>query len=258
MRVAIIGCGVMGNAFAEQFAKNGHSLVLCDRNPEKGTDLADKLDADYVEDPSVAAHQADVVLLAIKPKDLTQLAIKIGKLDNIIILSMLMGVSLETLKKHFPGSSNIRCMPNLALKHGESVIALVEDPNLPKEVIEKVDHLLEGLGLILWIEEAKIDPITALAGSGPAFVIAMVEAMVESGIVMGLRASEAQQLALETVRGALALIEGSEGHPGGVRWEICAPAGSTIAGMRAFEEAAVRAGIMNTFIAAYDRVRGKQ
>lgn len=256
MKVAIIGCGVMGSAFARQFAKHGHSLILCDHNHQRTATLAKELSAEVVEDPSAAAKRAEVVVLGIKPKDLKALATKIGQIDGPIFFSMIMGVSVAELRKYF-GKNVVRSMPNLALKHGASVIALVKDPLLPKEMMQKIDHLLEGLGLVFWTEEAKIDPITALAGSGPAFVIGMIEAMTESGIAMGLRADEAKKLSMETIRGALALIEQQEGHPGIVRWEICAPGGSTIAGMCAFEEAAVRAGIINTFIAAYDRVRGK-
>lgn len=258
MKVTVIGCGVMGSAFARQFASKGHLLRLCDRNVEKGTHLAIELSAEFIKNPADAAKDADVVLLGIKPKDFEELAGNLGKTGDQIILSMLMGVSLETLKEHFPKSLPIRCMPNLALKYGQSVIALVKDSSLKGGAVSKVETLLDGLGLVFWTDEDKIDPITALTGSGPAFVIGMIEAMVESGIAMGLRSSEAKELSLATIRSALALIENYEGHPGAIRWDISAPAGSTIAGMHAFEEEAVRAGIMNTFLAAYKRVKGEK
>ncbi len=80
--------------------------------------------------------------------------------------------------------------------------------------------------------------------------------MVESGIKMGLPAHEAKELALATVLGAVGMMQQTDNHPGAIRWQICAPGGSTIAGMHAFEEEGVRGGIMNTFLAAYKRVKG--
>jgi len=251
MKIAIIGVGVMGKAFAEAFAKAGHDVVLCDRNPEKGKALA-KI-ARFEENPKSAVASADIVLIAIKPKDLEKLAEKIQGLEGKTVLSILAGVSVSTLMGYFPGAQIVRSMPNLALTCSESVIALVEDKSLDAETTCQVEALLEGLGLVFWTEEKQIDGITALAGSGPAFIIAILEAMVESGILMGLKADDALKLALQTMRGTIALIEGHTGHPGELRWQVSAPAGTTIAGMKAFEENSVRSGLIETFLAAYNR-----
>ena len=251
MKIAIIGGGVMGGAFASAFANKGHDVVLCDRNPEKGKALS-KI-AEFVEDPKSAAMSADIVLLAIKPKDLEGLAEKLGDLKGKILLSILAGTGVSTLHKYFPGAQIVRSMPNLALTCNESVIALVEEKSLDVETKKRVQGLLEGLGLVFWTEEKQIDGITALAGSGPAFIIAILEAMVESGILMGLKADDALKLSLQTMRGTVALIEEHTGHPGELRWQVSAPSGTTIAGMKAFEENSVRSGLIETFLAAYNR-----
>lgn len=255
MRVAILGCGTMGSAFARQLSKKGHQLLLLDRNRERCAHLAEELGAECADDPK-AATKADLLLLAIKPKDLPALAKAIGPLDAQILLSILAGTSLEQLKAHFPGSQIVRGMPNLALTAGETVFALVEDPHLTVETREMTQHLLDGMGLIFWTGEEKIEAITALAGSGPAFVIAFIEAMTESGVLMGLKAEEALSLTLQTVIGAVALIEEhGEEHPAKIRWKISAPGGTTIEGMRAFEKAAVRSGVMDTLLATYEKAK---
>ena len=256
LRVAILGCGVMGSAFARQFTKSGHSLILSDRNAARLKALSEELDADMVHSVREAATSADIVVLAIKPKDLKELSHSIGKLEGQIILSILAGTSLSELKKLFPGCDVVRSMPNLALIVGEAVIALVKDPELPRDVIEKINHLLAHLGRVFWTGEEAIEPITALAGSGPAFIIAILEAIVESGVMMGIRADEALVLALQTMRGTIALLESQKGHhPGEVRWQIAAPGGTTIAGLKALEEANVRYGVMKTFLASYKRAK---
>jgi len=253
MKIAILGCGVMGSAFARQFAKKGYQLVLCDRNPEKAEVLAEEISGQHIPELPISAAKVDIVLLAVKPKELEELAKQVGSLHGKIILSVLAQTSVERLKKHFPKAQIVRCMPNLALSCGESVIALVDDKSLSFNVKRAVEEMLEGMGLIFWVEEEKIDAITALAGSGPAYIIAIVEAMVESGIAMGLRADEALQLSLQAMKGAVALIKEHAGHPGGIRWQISSPSGTTIAGMKVFEENGVRSGLIKTFLAAFQR-----
>ncbi|MBS0629075.1 MAG: pyrroline-5-carboxylate reductase [Verrucomicrobia bacterium] len=246
MRIAIIGCGVMGSAFARQFAKKGHELVLCDHFAQKGEALAKELRAKFQAAPINAVKGAEVVLLAIKPKDLGKIKVS---LKGKTVISILAGTTLETLKRRFAGAKIVRAMPNLALTQGEAVIALAG------EKIDEVDQLLKGMGLIFWTQEEKIDPITALAGSGPAFVIAIIEALTESGIELGLPAAEAQELVLQTIMGAVALVKAGKGHPGQIRWQISAPAGTTIAGLAAFEECGVRSGIRKTILATYKRAK---
>lgn len=248
MKIAIIGCGVMGSAFARHFAKKGHELVLCDHLVAKGEALAKELKAKFQAAPNEAVKGTEVVLLAIKPKDLGK--IKEG-LDGKIVISILAGTALEKLKEKFPKATIVRAMPNLAITCGEAVTALVGD--VSSEVRAQVDELLAGTGLIFWTQEEKIDPISALAGSGPAFVLAMIEAMIESGIEMGLPAAESQALVLQTILGAVALLKANPGHPGAIRWQISAPGGTTIAGQAAFEESGVRSGIRKTILATYHR-----
>lgn len=255
MKIAIIGCGVMGGAFARQFVQKGHDLVLCDHSSKKGEALVQEIGGTYVSDLKEAAKGADLVLLAIKPKDLESTAKEIGPLKGQILLSILSGATVDLLKEYFPGASVIRSMPNLALTCGESVIALVKDSSLPEGDKDQIDQLLEGLGLILWVEEEKINAITALAGSGPAFIFVIIEAMVESGIVLGLRADEALDLTLQTLIGAVALQKANLGHPGALRWQISSPGGTTIAGLKALEESGVRAGIMKTILATFQRTQ---
>lgn len=255
MKITILGCGVMGSAFARQFAKKGYSLTLYDRNAQKAEELADEVKGKFISELSDAVAEGDLVLLAIKPKDLEGLAEKYEGIHGKIILSILVGVSLATLKKHFPPSEVVRSVPNLAITYKESVIALVDDPQLSASSKAAISEVLEGLGLILWTEEEKIDAISALAGSGPAFIISILEAMVDSGIAMGLNWEEALKLSLQTIVGSVALVKNHSGYPGGLRWKICSPAGTTIAGIKVFEESAIRSGLIKTFLASYQKNR---
>lgn len=243
----------MGSSFARQFSKKGYEVVLCDHAIVKGEALAKELEAKFYAAPKDAVKGADVVLLAIKPKDLEKIAAELKLEGSQILLSILAGASVKRLKEYFPKATIVRAMPNLALTQGQSVIALVGELNV--DAHNQIDDLLTGLGLIFWTQEEKIDAITALAGSGPAFVLAMIEAMTESGIEMGLSAFESQELVLQTMLGAIALLKATPGHPGQIRWQISAPGGTTIAGQAAFEESGVRSGIRKTILATYRRAK---
>lgn len=240
----------MGSAFARQFAKMGHELKLCDHLAAKGQELAKELGGEFNASPNEAVRGADLVLLAVKPHDLAKID---EPLDGKIVLSILAGTPLKKLQERFPKAKIVRAMPNLALTCGEAVIALCGD--VSDQVRGLVGELLQGTGLYFWTQEDKIDPITAIAGSGPAFVLAMIEAMVESGIELGLNAAQAQELVLQTILGSIALLKANPVHPGEIRWKIAAPGGTTIAGLAAFEESGVRAGIRKTILATYARAK---
>jgi len=168
------------------------------------------------------------------------------------VVSILASVPIAKLKEAFPGKAVLRMMPNLAVRYGDGVVALAEDPDLlhMKHIIEEN---FSPLGLIKWIPEEKFDAITALTGSGPAFVFAMVQAMVEAGIAMGLSATEGYELVKQMMGGALTMLYESDDHPTELKWRVTSPGGVTIAGLRAFEERSVGSGIIETFLAAYEK-----
>ncbi len=252
MKIVVIGCGVMGGALAKHFAQD-NEVLLYDHHKEKSEKLAKEIGAKVCKDLIEAAKESEVILLAVKPKDLTSASKAISAVTKGVLISILAGTSLATLKKNFPSASCVRMMPNLPLTCGSGVLGLAEDPALHESVKKDVGTILQGLGLVLWLPEAKIEALTPLAGSGPAFVLVMIEAMIEAGIFMGFTAAEAQELVLKTIEGTVAMLRASGKHPAALKWEIASPAGTTIAGMKEMEERGVRAGIAGALVAAYRR-----
>jgi pyrroline-5-carboxylate reductase len=135
------------------------------------------------------------------------------------------------------------------------VIGLSADETIQEKDKERVTTTFASLGKICWLPENKIDGLSALTGSGPAFFFVMVEAMVDAGIAMGFAAKEAKGLVYQMLQGSLALLEKTDKHPGELKWQITSPQGTTIAGLQKLEELAVRGGIMNAFLATYDRAK---
>ena len=203
MKIAVIGCGNMGSAFAKHFAKN-HCVLLFDRNPSKAEALAKEIKALFEKDLSTAIREADVVLLAIKPKDLSAFAKTAAPFftEDKILISIMTGATLSVLKRLFPKPVLVRTMPNLALVFGQGVIGVVDDGHFSPQRKTQINSLFEGMGLIAWMPEEKIDALTAVSGSGIGFVLVMIEAMIDGGVHLGFTVKEAREFVLKTMEGA--------------------------------------------------------
>lgn len=255
-KITIIGCGNMGQALAQRLSPTSQ-LFFYDHNKEKAEILEQQGYGTACKNIIEAVCSSEIIILAVKPQNLKQLADLITHelKGTQIIVSLLAGITIETLRNHFPAIKVLRMMPNLPLIYGEGVIGLSLSETQATEDKEYLKKIFEPLGKIYWLEEEKIDALTALASSGPAFFFSIVEAMVDAGIAMGFSASDAQDLIYQMLSGSLILLERTAKHPGELKWQIASPQGSTIAGLKRLEELALRGGVINTFLAAYDRAK---
>ncbi len=255
MKVAIIGCGHMGSAIAERLSPY-NQLFLYDHHSEKVKLLEDK---GFGKGSTLndALHQCEVLFLAIKPQNLKEasLFIRKGLRKDLAIVSILAGTSVQTLSDLFPGQRVFRMMPNLALIYGKGLIGLTTDERIDAQEKKSLADLCMPFGKVMWMPEEKMDAFTALASSGPAFVFTIVEAMIEAGIGMGLTAKDSQMIVQNMIHGSITVLDQTGKHPGELKWQVASPGGTTIAGLQRLEEKSVRSGIIQTFLAAYERSR---
>lgn len=244
----------MGTAFAKEFAKK-EQVILCDQDKKRAKELSTELNCSFEERLTDAVQDADEILLAVKPKDLPALAKTIAPAlaEGKFVISVLAGVPLSILKNFFPLASLLRIMPNLALTCGEGVIGLVDDGHLAESVKKRAEALFEGMGLLAWMPESKVEALTALTASGIGLVFLMIEAMMEGGIFMGFNARESKELVLKAIEGAIALLKKTGLHPAELKLNISSPAGTTIAGLKEMEDRGVRSGIINALLASHQR-----
>lgn len=253
VKIALIGCGNIGRACAERLGTKV-DLFLYDHHVSKAKQLEEKGFGRSFLTLEEAALQADYLILAVKQKSLNKLSLNPAfKVFQGTIVSVLAGTTLSSLKQFFPNQIIVRMMLNLAVIYGEGLIALASEKELDEENKKKLEAICTILGRFLWIGEEKFDAFTALAGSGPAFVFSLVEAIIDSGIAMGFNAEESKSLVYQMMKGSLHLLTESGKHPGELKWQIASPQGTTIAGLRQLEASAVRGGLMSTFMAAYER-----
>lgn len=248
MRIGVIGCGTMGSAFAQMLSKK-HTLFLSSGNNEKIKIFAEKIGA-TIADSITVCQTADLLILCVKPKDIDELAKQICKsCSGKIVISLLAGVRLATLQSLFPKAHLIRVMPNLPIICGEGILGIVEplDPMIRQQIVD----LFDGMGLVYFLPETKMDAFTALCGSSPAFILLMMEAMMEGAVALGFALTDARQLILQAFKGAVALLEDTQTYPSELKMKIASPGGTTIAGLQEMELRGIRAGLIQTLFACY-------
>lgn len=202
---------------------------------------------------------SDVIFLAVKPQQAA--SVLSGLRDHLsgkhLLISIAAGVRTETLQKHLHGGKShpriIRVMPNTPCLIGQSATAYCLGPGATADDQAVVQRLFDAVGRTFQLDESLLDAVTGLSGSGPAFVYLMIEALSDGGVRMGLPRDVATALAAQTVKGAADMVLSTQLHPGVLKDQVTSPGGTTIAGLQALEDGAVRAALIAAVEAATQR-----
>lgn len=235
----IVGCGNMGRAMLDRWIACGldpaNVTVIDPALPVLGQGVA------VLAAPDADAPPPSVVLLAVKPQMLDAVAAVIAPrvARETLLVSILAGVTVSTLRARLPTPVNLaRAMPNLPVAIGAGVVALYGVAGQP--VAARLDALMAPLGVVEWLgAESHFDAVTALSGSGPAFVARFIEAMAAGGAALGLPEAQAARIALATVGGTAVLLETSGEAPVAMAKRVTSPNGTTQAGLAVLDEGAV-------------------
>lgn len=242
----------MGSALAEGLLKAGldkESLILADVSEEKLLPFRGR--AKIAKSNREAVKEGDVVVLAVKPKDVEGVVEGIKEeLEGKIAISIAAGLPLARLQS-WADARWVRAMPNIGCRIGMGFIALAGC----KEAIKEVRGVLEKLGKVREVEEWMMDAITALSGSGPAFAFLLMDALADGGVLIGLPKEVALEAVAQTFLGASALLLSSKRHPLELKDDVCSPGGTTIAGIKEMEEKGTRGTLMEAVRKAYERAK---
>ncbi len=211
--------------------------------------------AGYAE-PGLAQSDAGAVL-AVKPDVAEPACRALGAAGIRRVLSIVAGMPAARLEAVLPdGAVLVRAMPNMPALVGAGVSAISAGSNARAADLTWAEGLLGALGSVVRVPERQLDAVTALSGSGPAYVFLVVESLVEAGVLAGLPRDLSATLATETVRGAAALLTETGQRPELLRADVTSPGGTTAAGLRALEARAVRSAFIEAVLAAAERARG--
>ena len=259
IRYAFIGAGRLGSAIIEALVKKGTCLpneIGC-TSLEDGTapSVSDQLHVRFFESTAELLDESDTVVLAIKPQQLASLDPSVAqKTHGNLAISVLAGTPLNRLGKVFPNARNIvRTMPNTPARIGAGITAFCARNTLESGDRRQVDDLLSAMGRSVPVSENEMDAVTAVSGSGPAYLFEFVAALRSAGCEAGLDRDVAYRLALETVLGSARLLARLEEDPETLRDEVTSPNGTTQAALEQLERDGFRNTIEKAVLAAKKR-----
>jgi len=261
MKVAMIGAGRMGGTIVQMLKKDsgsGWKLEVCEPNQKGRDDLAKEMGSGvkFVEKVEELG-EAEVVLLAVKPAMLEKVAGWLrGRKDSYLLISILAGVTTEKLSKEAGGKARVvRAMPNQALRVGKGVTALCMGAGAKKEDLEVARKIFGLGGTVLEIGEEQMDVVTALSGSGPAFMAKWAGELGVAAETLGLGKQVAEDLAARTMLGTGALLVREGITPGELCAAVASPGGTTEAGLKVMQAGGIEALAEKSMSAAVKRAK---
>lgn len=259
IKIVVVGAGNMGGALMTGWVRSGKvapeqitavdvvTNLLDQRQKELGVHIS-------TDAQSVVAGQ-DIIFLGVKPQYwLTTVS---GFKDLLkpkqLVVSFMAGVRVAALEDALGALPVVRMMPNILAQIGAGGAGVCAGTHASSEHLALVLELLNLVGTAVLVNEMQMDAVTGLAGSGPAYVYAMIDALADGGVRMGLPKDDALKLAVQTVLGAAQMVQESGLHPAILKDRVTSAGGTTIAGLHALEQGGVRAALMDTVEAATRR-----
>jgi pyrroline-5-carboxylate reductase len=203
-------------------------------------------------------RHAEIVVLSVKPQILPKVCDEVAPhlKPHALVISIAAGIPLSVLERHLPkGTRVVRTMPNTPALVGAGATAIAAGPHARDEDLEAAQRIFDAVGKSVVLEEAQLDAVTGLSGSGPAYVFLIIEALSDAGVKMGLSRYNAQALAAQTVLGSAKLLLETNEHPGRLKDMVTSPGGTAIAGLHTLEAGGLRTTLINAVEAATVRSR---
>jgi len=259
-RVAFIGAGVMGEAMIKGLLAREliqpAAITASDPHLERGQELKDRYGLHFTTDNAVAATDADIVVLSVKPqvmgKVLPGLHNRIR--EDALVMSIAAGVKLSRIVQGCENRNVVRAMPNTPGQISEGMTAWVATSEVSDEQLLWAELVLGALGETLRVSDEKfMDMATALNGSGPSYVFLLMEALIDAGVHMGFSRQDSQKLVQQTMLGAVNYAIKSGKHPAELRNQVTSPGGTSAAALYQLEKGSVRTTISQAVWAAYKR-----
>ena len=262
MNIGLIGCGRMGSALIGGIAKSGITasgdILVYDPEPESVARLVAGAQVNAASDNLDLAKRSQTILLAVKPQYVTLVLEEIAPAitSNHLLISIAAGVTLAKMEASCPaGTRVIRAMPNTPALIGLGATGIAPGSHATDQDLQLAQQLLQSVGMVSITEEAQLDAVTGLSGSGPAYVYTFIESLAMQAEKEGLPLDEALKLATRTVIGAAQMVEQTGMSPRELVNQVTSPGGTTLAGLAALTEHGFEKSIAAGVHAASERSR---
>jgi pyrroline-5-carboxylate reductase len=259
-QTAILGAGVMGETLLSGLVRAGRrvdKLLVGEKRAERARELEERYGVAVVDNLE-ATRRADTLALVVKPQDMGDLLTEIAPelRPGQLVVSLAAGITTAFIEAHVPdGVAVVRVMPNTPALVDEGMAAISPGSHCSEEHLAEAEELLASTGKVVRVPERQQDAVTAISGSGPAYLFYVVESMIEAGVHLGLPRATATELVVQTVVGSAKMLRETGTHPVVLREQVTSPAGTTAAALRELEVHRVRAAFLAAMEAARDRSR---
>ncbi|MEP7292422.1 MAG: pyrroline-5-carboxylate reductase [Chloroflexota bacterium] len=258
--VSFIGSGVMAEAMIKgllnQKLLSADQLIAADPREEHGRVLIERYGLKFTTSNAEAAEAADILVFSTKPQVIGAVLRSLEGQGSkpSLVLSILAGVRISTLRDGTGNPSIARAMPNTPAQIGEGITVWTATPEVPESERQQAKALLGALGEELFMEDEKfLDMATALSGTGPAYVFLFMEALIDAGVHMGFSRRDAERLVLQTVRGSVDYAQQSGMHQAELRNQVTSPGGTSAEAIYQLEKGGLRTVLSRAVYAAYRR-----
>ena len=258
-RIAVLGAGNMGRALLRGILKahwaRPENLSGTTRRPEAAAALSKELGIRVHTDNRLAASQADVVVLGVKPQILPAVLEEIRPVvpAGRLVVSIAAGVSTATLEAALPGASIVRSMPNLPVHVDAGATAYCLGKHAKPEDADVARAIFEAVGTAHAVDEYLMDAVTGLSGTGPMYVFQIIEGLADAGVKVGLSREVATALTIQTVLGAAKMAAVTGEHPARLKDRVTSPGGTAITALHTLERNGLRALLIDAVEAATKR-----
>lgn len=258
-KVGFLGAGNMAGALIKGLihanAVAAQSIIASDVREERLAQLAKEHGIRTTADNHALVRDVDVLVLAVKPQAIDKVLAAIeNDVKSQLVISVAAGVPLVALEARLPpGTHVVRSMPNTAAIVLAGATAIAPGTHATDEDVAVARALFRAVGEVVTLEEAQLDAVTGLSGSGPAYVMVMIEALADGGVKVGLHRDTALLLAAQTVFGSAKLLLETGEHPGRLKDMVTSPGGTAIAGLHTLESGGLRRTLIDAVEAATTR-----
>ena len=246
MIIGFVGSGSMAAAMARGWAGSAERMLFSDGGSGRARELAEELGGEAVGSNSELAERADLLVLAVKPAKLEEVAAELGAARTVV--SLLGATPLERVAAAFPDAEVIRVMPNVAVEVRRGVLCVAGGGG------SEAREMLALLGHVVELPDSQFDAATAVMACAPAYLALAVEALADAGAGAGLDPELARELVVETTAGTAELLRVQ--HPADVRKAVASPGGSTEAGLEALDREGARGAFEAAVRASLERMKG--
>ena len=258
-KIGFIGAGKMATAMIQGLLAKGvyskDEIIACCRSQTTKKRVSEELGISVSTDPASVFSATDIIVIAVKPNQIEGILTtnSVANSTNKLLISIAAGIKIPTLESYVPDSRIVRVMPNVCCTVLESASSYTLGTKATDEDRQCVKRILEAIGMAFEIPESKIDAVTGLSGSSPAYMFMVIDALADGGVLMGLPRDVALKLAAQTMLGSAKTVLETGKHPEDLKDSVCSPGGTTIEGIAALQQCGFEAAVAEAVKAAVEK-----